>query len=69
VDQLISFETYDFIFIEGALEAWIPKIRLGDIAKRENTLETYDGNYELLIRTIRERNLKGEEHERGHFKG
>ena len=63
VDQLTRFDTYDFIFIEGAMEAWIPKIRLGDIARRENTLKTYDGNYDELIRTIRERSLKGEANE------
>ena len=63
VEQLTSFDTYNFIFIEGAVEAWIPKIRLGNIAPRENTLKTYAGNYDELICTIREQRMKGEAHE------
>jgi len=63
VEHLTSFDTYDFIFIEGAVEAWIPKIRLGNIAPRENTLKTYDGNYDELICTIKKQSLKGDENE------
>ncbi|NMC29158.1 MAG: molybdopterin-guanine dinucleotide biosynthesis protein B [Pelolinea sp.] len=57
VQFLSENEEYDFIFIEGALEDWIPKIRLGDMALRENTLFTYDGNYEALIAQIRNHSL------------
>ena len=63
IDQLANIGTYDFIFIEGAQEAWIPKIRLGNIEKRENTLMTYKGDLDILIRTIREKSLKGESDE------
>jgi molybdopterin-guanine dinucleotide biosynthesis protein B len=51
-------ESYDFIFIEGALEEWIPKIRLGDMPLRENTILTYNGDFDTLIMQIRNRNLK-----------
>jgi molybdopterin-guanine dinucleotide biosynthesis protein B len=51
-------ENYDFIFIEGALETWIPKIRLGDMTLRENTLFTYDGDYNTLLTQIRNKNIK-----------
>ncbi len=63
VDQLTKFGTYDFIFIEGALERWIPKIRLGDMEQRENTLTTYNGDFDVLMRLIREKNMKGEANE------
>lgn len=46
-------ENYDFIFIEGAIEDWIPKIRLGVINIRANTLFTYDGNFEELYKKIK----------------
>lgn len=49
---------FDFIFIEGANEKHIPKIRLGIIAERENTLLTYDGNFENLLEMIKNKNLK-----------
>ena len=40
---------FDFIFIEGANENNIAKIRLGGIKERENTIFTYDGDYEKLL--------------------
>jgi molybdopterin-guanine dinucleotide biosynthesis protein B len=48
---------FDFIFVEGANEKQTPKIRLGNIAERENTLFTYDGNFEKLLENIKNRNL------------
>jgi molybdopterin-guanine dinucleotide biosynthesis protein B len=51
---------FDFIFVEGANEKQTPKIRLGNIAERENTLFTYDGNFEKLLENIKNRNLKKE---------
>jgi len=47
---------YDFIFIEGASEEWIPKIRIGEMALRENTLFTYDGDYDALYAHITKHN-------------
>lgn len=58
VQLLNENEGYDFIFIEGALEEWIPKVRLGDMPLRENTILTYNGDYDTLITQIRNRNLK-----------
>ena len=49
---------FDFIFIEGANEKQTPKIRLGNIKERENTLFTYNGNFEHLLEKIKNRNLK-----------
>jgi molybdopterin-guanine dinucleotide biosynthesis protein MobB len=58
VDHLLQQSSYDFIFVEGALEEWIPKIRLGDIDLRPNTLSTYDGNFEDLYQKIRQNKLE-----------
>ena len=49
---------FDFIFVEGTNENLIPKIRLGTIAERENTLFTYDGDFENLLDLIKNRKLK-----------
>lgn len=57
VDQLIENDNYDYIFIEGALEEWIPKIRLGDMQERQNTLFTYIGRYEDLLEKINNKEL------------
>lgn len=57
IKTLSQQEPYDFIFIEGALEAWIPKIRLGELPLRENTLFTYDGDFENLFAQIRVKNI------------
>lgn len=42
----------DIILVEGAREAGVRKIRLGDIELRENTIWTYDGDYENLLKKI-----------------
>lgn len=48
-------DDYDIILIEGARDKNIPKVRLGDIMERENTLITYDGNFERLMEIINNR--------------
>ena len=55
VNQLQEMGSFDFILIEGAMEEWIPKVRLGDMTERENTLMTYNGNYETLLKMIKEK--------------
>jgi molybdopterin-guanine dinucleotide biosynthesis protein MobB len=42
----------DFIFIEGSRDKKIPKIRLGERDLRENTLLSYDGNFEKIFNFI-----------------
>ena len=44
---------YDIVIVEGAREKNIPKVRLGDILERENTLITYDGDFERLFKIIK----------------
>ena len=43
---------YDIILVEGVRDNNIPKVRLGDIIERENTLITYDGDFERLMEII-----------------
>jgi len=57
IDTLCQQCEYDFIFVEGALEEWITKIRLGDIDLRANTLFTYDGNFEILYQKIKNQQI------------
>jgi molybdopterin-guanine dinucleotide biosynthesis protein MobB len=47
----------DFILVEGARDAWIPKIQIGSIKERENTVWTYNGVFEDLIQTILEKGV------------
>ena len=56
VANLQHLDNFDFIFMEGANEEPIAKIRLGNIAVRENTFFTYDGNFENLLDLIKNRN-------------
>jgi molybdopterin-guanine dinucleotide biosynthesis protein B len=48
-----KFGEYDIVIIEGARNKNIPKIRLGNITKRENTKLTYDGDLQNLIEMIK----------------
>lgn len=59
--KIISqIESYDFIFVEGAFDKNIPKIRIGNIDKRENTILDYSGNLGKLYNLIKSKELKGE---------
>ena len=44
---------YDIILVEGANDENIPKIRVGDINERKNTITTYKNNFEELICKIK----------------
>ena len=47
------FGNYDIIIIEGANDEEIPKIRIGKIKERKNTILTYDADFEKLIEYIK----------------
>jgi len=44
---------YDLILVEGAHDKNIPKIRIGKIPERENTLLTYNGDFEAIVSLIK----------------
>jgi len=48
IKYLVAFEKTDVILVEGVKNENIPKIRIGDIKKRENTILTYDDDFEKL---------------------
>lgn len=48
-----SFGSYDFVFIEGAHDKETPKIRLGNMPERENTIMTYKDDFDGLIKFIK----------------
>ena len=53
IQHIKQLGKYNFIFIEGANEKQIRKIRLGNIQERENTMFTYDGDLKKLIKMIK----------------
>ena len=55
-----QIDNYDFVFVEGASDKNIPKIRIGDILLRENTVIDYDGDFEKLYNLIKNQEIKGE---------
>jgi molybdopterin-guanine dinucleotide biosynthesis protein B len=42
------------ILVEGAEEDFVPKVRVGDKDLRANTIWTYDGDYDRLVKMIHE---------------
>jgi molybdopterin-guanine dinucleotide biosynthesis adapter protein len=52
INYLTTFEKIDIIFIESVNEIDIPKVRIGDIQKRENTILDYKGDFEKLYKFI-----------------
>jgi len=45
---------YDIVFVEGANDRKTPKIRLGDVEERDNTIHTYFGDFLRLVNIITE---------------
>ena len=57
LQHINNFGSYDFVFIEGAKGKETPKIRLGDMPERENTIMTYKGDFDGLIKLIKKRRM------------
>jgi len=55
ISNISNFDYYDIIFVEGANDKKTPKIRIGDITERENTICTYYGDFLRLINIITEK--------------
>ena len=52
LDVLAVTRHPDIVLVEGARTDLIRKVRLGDIEERENTIWTYDGVYEHLLKKV-----------------
>lgn len=61
IQNITEFGYYNVILIEGANDSFIPKIRLGDIEERENTIINYKNNFEviynIIIKEINKKNI------------
>ena len=53
LQNINKFGKYDLVIVEGANDKTTPKIRIGNIPERENTILTYDGDFKGLINTIK----------------
>jgi molybdopterin-guanine dinucleotide biosynthesis protein B len=53
IDQIKKFGKYDFILIEGLNSPDIPKIKIGDIPERQNTIFNYKDDFEEVIKIIK----------------
>lgn len=52
---ITTIDNFDVVLIEGASDPNIPKIRLGDIKLRENTIFTFNGDIDKVIQVILEK--------------
>ena len=50
---MLNIGHFDIILVEGANDKETPKIRLGNIKKRNNTVFTYDGDFEKLLEFVK----------------
>ena len=55
IKYLTNFEKIDIIIIEGVKGPDIPKVRIGDIQKRENTILDFTGDFQHLYKFIKEK--------------
>jgi molybdopterin-guanine dinucleotide biosynthesis protein MobB len=51
--RITAFGTFDIILIEGADDPSIPKIQIGPVKKRSNTIALYKQNLEEILRLIK----------------
>ena len=52
IEHIRLFVEVDIILVEGAHDPEIQKVRLGDIAERENTIYTYEGDFDTLFQQV-----------------
>jgi len=53
IQNISEMRCYDAIIVEGARDKNIPKIRLGDIEERDNTIGYYQDNFEEIFKLIK----------------
>ena len=53
IQNISEIGCYDVIIVEGARDPSIPKIRLGDIEERDNTIGYYQDNFEEIFKLIK----------------
>jgi len=55
IDKIKQFGNYDLVIIEGVNDETTPKIRIGNIKKRKNTVYTYENDFKKLYNFIKEK--------------
>ena len=55
IAQIKQIGNFDIILVEGSKEKEIPKIRIGNIGERENTIFTYSNDFEKLLDFIKQK--------------
>ena len=64
VDILFACEPIDIVLVEGARNPNIPKIKIGNGGKRDNTIMQYQGDFEEVMKIIKkEIDKKKEKHD------
>ena len=58
LDYINMLDAYDIVIVEGAHDKKIPKIRLGNIKERENTMFTYKRDFNELMNIIKNKILR-----------
>jgi molybdopterin-guanine dinucleotide biosynthesis protein B len=53
ISLINKIDKYDLIIVEGANDKFIPKIRIGNITEREKTIYTYSGDFNEVIRFLK----------------
>jgi len=52
IAKIRAFMEVDIIIVEGARDSEIKKVRMGDISERDNTIYTYEGDFDNLMELI-----------------
>ncbi len=64
IEQINSIDKFNLIIVEGANDNFTPKIRLGKIKKRKNTILTYNGDFKQIIKIIKKEIMERENMEK-----
>jgi molybdopterin-guanine dinucleotide biosynthesis adapter protein len=59
INKIKTFGSYDFIFVEGANDPMIKKIKVGTGAQRDNTVLCYKNNFKEIYRFIIKEHQQG----------
>ena len=53
IKSIVNCGSFDIILVEGANDSSIPKIKIGDIQRRDHTILEYNNNFEEIISVIK----------------
>jgi molybdopterin-guanine dinucleotide biosynthesis protein B len=53
IENISNIGRFDIILVEGANDKNTPKVKLGNIEQRDNTIYTYDEDFEKLLEFVK----------------